>query len=169
MIKNILSAILFFALLPVTAQEFENLSNEENIDMVLVTRDMFELITEMDSGNQNDMKNFYNQLEYLASFGSSDPKSAGKIVSKAGNYIKRKSFKLLTKIKDENKTAEFFYIPSGKAGYAKELLLLIRFSNGKTSLLHVKGNINMKRLSLLALQATMLDKTVLKKAEKAVR
>jgi len=145
----------------------EKFSSDDNIDMVLVTRDMFELISEIDSDKKSDLKNFYSRLEYLATFSSDNPASADKIYREGLAYVRQKGMRLLTKIKDADKIAEFYYIPASEKGHARELILLIRYPNGRASLLHVIGNINMRKLSLLALQATMLEAGLLKQAEQA--
>ncbi len=162
---------LFFLMvkLGVTAQAFQNeFSGDEHIDMVIVTEDMFDLITEIDSDDKTEMKSFFGQLKYLANFATENPVASNKINLSVNRRIRSQGFKLLTKIKDERKDAVLYYIPAGRRGYAKELLLLINYSNGKTTLLVVKGNINMRRISLLALQTTQLDPELLKQAEKSV-
>jgi len=152
------------------AQEFEqSLGNDDNVDMVLVTKDMFNLITEIDAENKNELKDFYGSLEYLATYSADRSPAANKIYDEALAYVRSKNMRLLTKIKDQNKTAEFYYLPAARKGYAKELVLVIRYANGHTSLMQVKGNINMRKISLLALQATMLDASLLKKAEQSVQ
>ena len=162
----------FIALIfnPIIAQEFEqSLGNDDNVDMVLVTKDMFNLITEIDAENKNELKDFYGNLEYLATYSADQSPAAARIYDEALAYVRAKNMRLLTKIKDQNKTAEFYYLPATRKGYAKELVLVIRYANGHTSLMQVKGNINMRKISLLALQATMLDASLLKKAEQSVQ
>jgi len=152
------------------AQEFEKtLGNRDDVDMVLVTKDMFALITEIDTKNNRELKDFYGRLDYLATFSSDRPETSQQIYNQGKQYALRKRMRLLTKIKDQDKVAEFYYLPGSEPGYAKELILLIRYPKGQSSLMQVKGNINMKKISLLALQATMLETSLLKEAEKSVR
>ncbi len=149
-------------------QYFERkFESNDNVDMVVVTKDMFSLINEIGSSKDGDLKNFYAQLEYLGMFGSTA--SSGALKSEAMQYVAQNGMKLLVKIKNPNKIATFYYIPDTKKGYAKELLLLIEYSGEKrVSVLHVMGHINMKKISLLALQATRIDRDILKKAEESV-
>ncbi len=147
-------------------QKFED--NDE-VDMVVVTKDMFSLINEIGSSKDKDLKNFYAQLQYLGMFGSSNPDVAFQLKSEARNYVSSKGMKLLVKIKNPGKIANFYYIPDTQKGFAKELLLVVEFPGEKrVSVLHVTGHINMKKISLLALQATGIDREILKEAEKAV-
>ncbi len=162
--------LAIFFISTASAQVFQKtLGENENIDMVIVTKDMFSLITEIDSENKDDIKNFYGKLDYLATYTARDRNPSLQIEKEAKKYVASKGMKLLTKIKNARNSSELYYIPSNKKGYARELLLLIRYTNGKTTLLYVKGDINMKKLSLLALQATGLDRNVLREAEKAVK
>ncbi len=153
------------------AQYFQKqFEQDDNIDMVLVTKEMFSLINEINSGKNKDLKDFYAQLSYLGMFNANNPASIDKIRRTAVDYVHSKDMKLLVKIKNSRKTAGFYYVPADKPGYAKELILLVYYpQEKKISLLHVKGLINMKKLSYLALQATNIDKELLQKAEQSVK
>jgi hypothetical protein len=167
--KNLffLGLILFFS---GYGQHFEKIfGNDDRIDMVVVTQEMFSLITEINSSDKQELTDFYNQLTYLGSFHTSDPQAGLKLKTETMRYIQSHKMKLLVKIKDTRKDALLYYIPSTKEGYAKEIVLLVHYSDGSTSLLTVKGKINMKKISLLALQATMIDQSILKEAERKIQ
>jgi hypothetical protein len=154
----------------VFAQTFQKALGESNdIDMVIVTKDMFDLITEIDSDKKHEMKSFYGKLNFLESYTTINSGAARLINSEVKKYIRSKGMKLLTKIKDQQKNAELYYVPAEEKGYAEELLIIINYASGKTSLLFVKGHINMRRISLLALQSTGLDRSLLKQAEQSVK
>lgn len=170
--KKIYLLLLILTCFPISAvsQNFQDvLGRNDDIDMVIVTKEMFELITEIDSDNKADMKSFYGSLNFLESFSTINPDAARLINDAAEKYIRSHGMKLLTKIKDQRKTAELYYIPGKEKGYAKELLILINYASGKTGLLYVKGQINMRKISLLAIQSTGLDRTILKQAENSVK
>ncbi|NPA43257.1 MAG: DUF4252 domain-containing protein [Chlorobi bacterium] len=150
------------------AQEFERIfARDDHVDMVLVTKDMFDLITEIDANNREELRDFFGKLEYLAIFNTDRPETAARLLAEGKKHIRARGMRMLTRIKENGKDAEFYYIPAPSKGYARELILMIRYPDGRASLMQVKGNINMRKISLLALQATMLESSLLRRAEAA--
>ncbi|NPA45622.1 MAG: DUF4252 domain-containing protein [Chlorobi bacterium] len=156
--------ILFSAGL--NAQEFERLyENNPSVDMVIITPDMFELINEVNKDPERSV--FFKDLTYFGMFGSTDAKVSENIMRRSAEYAGSKHMKLLLKIKDPQKQALFYYIPAGEPGFAREIVLLIHYpGQGKVRMWHIKGHINLRKISLLALQRTRIDEGILKEAEK---
>ena len=162
--------LLFFTLLLFStglhAQEFERMyDNDPNVDMVIITPDMFELINEVN--NDPERSGFFKDLTYFGMFGSTDAKVSEDIIRRSTAYAASKHMKLLLKIKDPQKQALFYYIPAAESGFAREIVLLIHYPElGKVRMWHIKGHINLRKISLLALQRTRIDESILKEAEK---
>ncbi len=161
---------LFSALIYIRsgAQEFEKqFGNNDRVDMVVVTPDMFSLINEV---NENpERAAFYKNLTYFGTFGTNDPATGEKLTAFARSFVQHKQMRLLVRVKQPDKLAEFYYTPAGKPGYAREMVLIIRYPRShKVRLWHIKGLINLRKISLLALQTTKIDTDVLREAEKRV-
>lgn len=150
------------------AQELEQrLEYNTQVDMVIITPDMFELINEVNTDPERSV--FFKGLTYFAMFSATDHQAAQDIYQQALDYASQKGMKLLLKVKDADKDTYFYYIPADQKGYAREIVLLIFYpGQDKTRLWHIKGHINLKKISLLALQRTQIDTSVLKEAEKKV-
>ncbi len=141
----------------------KSLEQNDDIQMVIITKDMFSIINEVN--NHPDRKKFYEQLNYMGTFSGSST-SVKKIQSVASKYIADKQMKLLLKAKKTDRTATIYYLPSSRPGFAKELLITIFYPQEmKIKLYHVTGNINLKKITFLALQSTQLDYDILKQAE----
>ncbi len=149
-------------------QVFEKaFENNDDIQMVVVTQDMFSIINEVN--NNPERKQFFNRLTYMGTFSGNHEQAARQIKSKALQYIKSLGMKLLVKIKKPQKNAAFYYLPAAQKSRAKELLILMEFpGSNRIKLYHITGDIDLRRISLLALQSTQLDKSVLQEAEKKV-
>ena len=146
-------------------QEFEQMFGQNpEVDMVIITPDMFDLINEVNTDPERS--GFFKELTYFGMFGSTDSQVSSKLINQAESYARQHQMKLLLKIKDPQKEAIFYYTPSDKKGYAREIVLLIHYpEQGKVRMWHIKGNINLRKISLLALQRTKIDAGILKEAE----
>ena len=161
-------ALFGFFVSGVRAQEFEkHFSGNDHVDMVIVTPDMFSLINEV---NENpERAAFYKHLTYFGTFGTNHPGTAAQLETFTRNFVQSKHMRLLVKVKQPGKLADFYYIPGDKPGFAREMVLMIRYpSSHKVRVWHIKGNINLRKISLLALQTTKIDTDVLREAEKKV-
>ncbi len=141
----------------------KSLEQNDDVQMVIITKDMFSIINEVN--NHPDRKKFYEQLDYMGTFSGSSA-AVNKIQSVANKYVADKHMKLLLKAKKTDRVATIYYLPSSRPGYAKELLIMIFYpSENKIKLYDVTGDINLKKISFLALQSTQLDYDLLKQAE----
>ncbi|GEM_PF-2653997 len=163
----VLAGLMFILFsVSIKAQEFEKkFGDNDRVDMVIVTPDMFSLINEV---NENpERAAFYKNLTYFGTFGTNDPRTADQLERFSRSLIQQKHMQLLVKIKQPGKIADLYYVPSDKRGFARELILMVRYFEGnKVRIWHIKGLINLRKISLLALQTTKMDTEVLREAEK---
>ncbi len=152
----------------IRAQEFQKkFGDNDRVDMVVVTPDMFSLINEV---NENpERAAFYKNLTYFGTFGTNDADTGDRLMSFARSFVQHKQMRLLVQVKQPDKVAEFYYTPAGKPGFASEIVLMIRYPQAhRVRVWHIKGMINLRKISLLALQTTKIDTDVLREAEKKV-
>jgi len=167
--KTLWLIILFLGPLMLRSQTFEGIfDNNPQVDMVIITPEMFDLINEVNTDPERSA--FFKGLSYFGMFTSTDKTASDQINREAEKYARDKNMKLLLKTKDTAKETLFYYTPGQQKGHAREIVLLIYYpGSNKARLWHIKGDINLKKISLLALQRTQIDTGILKEAEKKVQ
>ena len=139
------------------AQVFEKYTDMKEVSSMLVTSEMFKLLTEIDYDSSDpEMQQYVNLIENLENiqvFSTSDAGIGSKMSTDVQHYLSSNSLKKLMSFKDDGKSVDFYSKPGKTDAYVSELLM---FLNGKedgeaqTVIMRITGNIDLKQISKLA-------------------
>lgn len=140
------------------AQNFEKYGKMENVSTMLVTSEMFKLLSDIDFESQDPETQAYvdliENLKNIKVISTQDASVAANMAADAQNYIDGSGMKLLMKFSESGEANVEFYIrPGSSDNYVKELFM---FMTGKedgesiTTIMRITGNINLNQISKLA-------------------
>ncbi|HET8838417.1 MAG TPA: DUF4252 domain-containing protein [Flavobacteriaceae bacterium] len=139
------------------AQVFDKYTDMKNVTSMLVTSEMFKLLTEIDYDSTDPETQAYadliESLNNIQVYSTSDAKIGSKMAMDIQNYLKTNSMKKLMSFKEDGKSVEFYSKPGKSDSYVSELLM---FMNGmedgeaEAVIMRITGNVDLKQISKLA-------------------
>ncbi|QXP67837.1 DUF4252 domain-containing protein [Polaribacter sp. AHE13PA] len=140
---------------------FDTLEDMNGVDMVVVTKDAFELISKFKNVKVDDnegMKVFQmiQDLKEFKMFSTKDTDIANKMESMANAAIKKQNLTQLMRIKDDNSRVKIYVQSTPNKDYVSEVLMFIKGVDKQTSgqadaiVVSLTGNIDINKMSELA-------------------
>lgn len=157
--KNI-SLLLVFLLAPfvITAQNaFDSFENEKDVTSVVVTKNMFKLLSKMDL-NSDDPEaqaylNMVNSLNDIKIFTTENPSVAQRMDAAVNSYLSSsRGLGELMRIKDDGQNIKFYSKEGKDVNHVSELLMHLTGNvDGKTTtvIMSITGDIDLKQISQL--------------------
>lgn len=157
--KNI-SLLLVFLLAPfiIMAQHaFDSFENEKDVTSVVVTKNMFKLLSKMDL-NSDDPEaraylNMVNSLNDIKIFTTENPSVAQRMDAAVNSYLSSsRGLGELMRINDDGQNIRFYSKEGKDANHVSELLMHLTGNvEGKTTtvIMSITGDIDLKQISQL--------------------
>jgi hypothetical protein len=161
--KKIIVLIAFIVAPMVTSAQslFDTLEDLEGVDMVVVSKDAFELLSKFSPGKFKDseeMKVFemIKDLKEFKMFSTQDKVIANKMETLVNSSIKNQKLTQLMRIKEENSQIKIYVKSTKNKDFVSEVLMFIKGIDKKTNgmseamLISLTGNIDINKMSDLA-------------------
>ena len=140
---------------------FDNLEDMNGVDMVVVTKDAFELISKFNNVKIDDnegMKVFQmiQDLKEFKMFSTKDVNIANKMEAMANSSIKKQNLTQLMRIKEDNSHVKIYVKSTKNKDYVSEVLMFIKGIDKKTKggaeamIVSLTGNIDINKMAELA-------------------
>ncbi|KGL63506.1 DUF4252 domain-containing protein [Polaribacter sp. Hel1_85] len=140
---------------------FDSLEDMDGVDMVVVTKDAFELISKFKNVKIDDnegMKVFQmiQDLKEFKMFSTKDVAIANKMETMANSAIKRQNLTQLMRIKENNSRVKIYVKSTKNKDYVSEVLMFIKGIDEKTNgnseavVVSLTGSIDINKMSELA-------------------
>lgn len=159
MMKKI-ALIIAIAIAPMVSwaqNAFDSFENEKDVSSVVVTKNMFKLLSKMDLNSSDPEAQAYlkmvNDLDNIKIFTTDNPIVSKKMDDAVAKYIaSSKSLGELMRVKEDGKNIKFYSKEGKNENYVSELLMhLDGMVEGKptTIIMSITGNIDLKQISKL--------------------
>ncbi|WP_439129449.1 DUF4252 domain-containing protein [Polaribacter sp.] len=140
---------------------FDSLENTDGVDMVVVTKDMFEILSKFSPKKLKDSKEMkvfemINDLKEFKMFSSDNKDIANKMETMANTAIKKNNLTELMRIKEDDSRVKIYVKASKNKDYVSEVLMFIKGVDKKTNgmaeavIVSLTGNIDINKMSDLA-------------------
>ncbi|WP_026449676.1 DUF4252 domain-containing protein [Aequorivita capsosiphonis] len=155
-----IALIIALAIAPMVSwaqNAFDSFENEKDVSSVVVTKNMFKLLSKMDLNSSDPEAQAYlkmvNDLDDIKIFTTDNPTVAKKMDDAVAKYISSsKSLGELMRVKEDGKNIKFYSKEGKNENYVSELLMhLDGMVDGKptTIIMSITGNIDLKQISKL--------------------
>ena len=161
--KKIMVLIAFIIAPMVTSAQslFDTLVDLEGVDMVVISKDAFELLSKFSPEKFKDseeMKVFemINDLKEFKMFSTQDKGIANKMETLVSSSINKQKLTQLMRIKEENTQIKIYVKSTKNKDFVNEVLMFIKGIDKKTNgmseamLISLTGNIDINKMSDLA-------------------
>ena len=161
--KKIMVLIAFIVAPMVTSAQslFDTLEDLEGVDMVVISKDAFELLSKFSPEKFKDseeMKVFemINDLKEFKMFSTQDKGIANKMETLVSSSINKQKLTQLMRIKEENTQIKIYVKSTKNKDFVSEVLMFIKGIDKKTNgmseamLISLTGNIDINKMSDLA-------------------
>lgn len=156
--------LIAFVVTPMVASAqsfFDSLEDMKGVDMVVVTKDAFELISKFKNVNVNDnegMKVFQmiQDLKEFKMFSSDNVEVASKMEKMANEAIKSQNLTQLMRIKEDDSRVKIYVKSTKNKDYVSEVLMFVKGISKKTNnaseavIISLTGKIDINKMSELA-------------------
>ena len=153
----IIITILLCAPMVVSAQTFDSFEDEKDVTSVVVTKNMFKLLSKIDLESDDPEAQEYmelvNNLDNIKIYTTENSEVAGRMNAAVSGYVsKTNTLSELMRVKDDGQNIKF-YVKEGKnENFVSELLMHLNGDvDGKrtTVIMSITGNIDLKKISKL--------------------
>lgn len=155
-----IAIILALAIMPMVSwaqNAFDSFENEKDVTSVVVTKNMFKLLSKMDLNSSDPEAQAYlkmvNDLDNIKIFTTENPAMAQKMDAAVSKYVAgSKSLGELMRVKDDGKNIKFYSKEGKSENFVSELLMHLEgIVDGKqmTVIMSITGNIDLKQISKL--------------------
>lgn len=153
----ILIALVVAPLFASAQNAFDSFENEKDVTSVVVTKNMFKLLSKMDLNSSDpeaqEYLNMVNNLDNIKIYTTNNPAVATKMDNAVDKYIaSAKGLAELMRVKDDGKNIKFYSKDGKNENFVSELLMhLDGMVDGKptTIIMSITGNIDLKKISKL--------------------
>jgi len=140
---------------------FDSLEDMDGVDMVVVNKDMFELLSKFgpDKMKDNEAMQIFTMirdLKNLKVFSTDDAIIADKMETMANSSIKKHNLTELMRIKEDDSRIKIYVKSTKNKEYVSEVLMFIKGIDkqtkgiSKSMIVSLTGNIDINKLSALA-------------------
>jgi hypothetical protein len=152
---------------------FDSYENEKDVTSVVVTKNMFKLLAEIDLESDDpevkDYLELVNNLDNIKIFITNNAAIAKRMSADVQKYIgSSKGLNELMRVKDEGKNIKFYSKEGKSESFVSELLMFMDGDiDGKegTMIMSITGNIDLKKISKLTKDLNVPGSDQLKKIE----
>ena len=155
-----IALIFALAIVPMVSwaqNAFDSFEDEKDVSSVVVTKNMFKLLSKMDLNSSDPEAQAYlkmvNDLDNIKIYTTVNPTVAQKMDDAVAKYISSsKSLGELMRVKEDGKNIRFYSKEGKNENYVSELLMhLDGMVDGKptTIIMSITGNIDLKQISKL--------------------
>jgi hypothetical protein len=160
--KIVLLIALIVAPIVTNAQSFfDSLENMDGVDMIVVNKDMFELLSKFspEKTKDNEAMRMFTMIKELKSFkmfSTDESAIAEKMELMATTAIKKHNLTELMRIKEDESRVKIYVKFTKNKEYVSEVLMFIKGINKKTNgisesmIVSLTGNIDINKMSDLA-------------------
>lgn len=153
---------------------FDVFENEKDVSSVVVTKNMFKLLSKMDlDSNDPEAKEYLemvDNLENIKIFTTDNPVVATKMSTTVQKYLKgNTSLSELMRVKDDGNTIRFYSKEGASENFVSELLMhMDGVVDGKpmTVVMSITGNIDLKQIGKLTAELKVPGSDTLKEINK---
>lgn len=154
---NLIIIMLIAPFVMLSQNAFDSFENEKDVTSVVVTKNMFKLLSKMDLNSSDPEAQSYlkmvNSLNDIKIFTTENAGVAQKMDNAVQSYLNSsKGLGELMRIKDEGQNIKFYSKEGKDENHVSELLMYLTGNvNGKTStvIMSITGDIDLKQLSQL--------------------
>ena len=140
---------------------FDTLEDMDGVDMVVVTKDAFELISkfkniEIDDNEGMKVFQMIQDLKEFKMFSTDDVSVANKMETMANTAIKKQNLTQLMRIKEDDSRIKIYVKSTKNKDYVSEVLMFIKGISKKTNktsesvIVSLTGSIDINKMSELA-------------------
>ena len=140
---------------------FDSLEDMDGVDMVVVNKDMFELLSKFgpDKMKDNEAMQIFTMIKDLKNlkvFSTDDAIIADKMETMANSAIKKYNLTELMRIKEDDSRVKIYVKSTKNKEYVSEVLMFIKGIDkqtkgiSKSMIVSLTGNIDINKLSALA-------------------
>ncbi len=155
--KKLLILLLVITVPYIGYAQFDSYEDEKDVTSVVVTKNMFKLLAEIDlESNDPEVKDYLelvNNLDNIKIFITNNPAVAKRMSADVQKYIgSAKGLNELMRVKDEGKNIKFYSKEGKSESFVSELLMFMDGNiDGKdgTMIMSITGNIDLKKISKL--------------------
>lgn len=157
--KSVIVIAIAFFMAPFlsNAQAFDKYTDMEGVNSMLVTSEMFKLLTEIDYDSSDpEMQQYVNLIENLENiqvYSTTNAAISSTMAADVKAYLNGNSMKMLMSFNDNGQSVDFYSKPGKTESYVSELLMFMRGEeNGapKAVIMRITGNVDLKQISKLA-------------------
>ncbi len=174
--RTLLILALIFAPLAAFSQNgfFDSFEDESDVTSVIVTKNMFKLLAEIDIESDDpevkDYMEMVNNLDNIKIFITENPTVGQKMKSSVDKYLaSSKGLNELMRVKEDKKNIKFYSKEGKSSSHVSELLMFLEGDvDGKngTIIMSITGNIDLKQISKLTKELNVPGSDELKNVEK---
>jgi hypothetical protein len=154
---TIIVALIMAPLLVSAQNQFDSFEDENDVTSVIVTKNMFKLLSKMDLDSQDPEAKEYlamvDNLDNIKVFTTENPAVASKMDAAVAKYVANsKGLGELMRVKDDGKNIKFYSKEGKNENFVSELLMHLNGDvDGKkmTVIMSITGNIDLKQISKL--------------------
>ncbi len=170
----ILITLLVAPLLVGAQNAFDAFEDENDVTSVVVTKNMFKLLSKMDL-NSNDPEaqeylDLVNNLDNIKIYTTENLEVAARMDAAVAKYLEgSKGLSELMRVKDEGKNIKFYSKEGSDENHVRELLMHLAGDldgEERTVIMSITGNIDLKKISKLTSDLNMPGSEELKNVEK---
>lgn len=168
----LLLALLITGTAAQAQQEFDSLKGLKDVTKMIVTSDMFEMMSNIDLSTDNDEAKEYlaiiDQLKELRVYTTSNAKSRSALQAAADGFIKRGGLKTLMLIEEDDSIINMYMQPGSTDKRLKSLVMTI--NNGDdTVVMLLSGDVELDKIGKLTRTLNLPGSEELEKAAKKNR
>ena len=156
-LKFVVVLALLMAPMLSNAQNFDKYEEMKGVNSMLITSEMFKLLTEIDFDSTDPETQAYvgliENLENIQVFTTTDMGVGKEMAADVKSYLGNFSMKKLMSFNDDGKSVDFYSKPGKSDEYVSELLMFMKGKeNGepKAIIMRIIGNVDLKQVSKLA-------------------
>ena len=170
---TIILALIMAPVLVSAQNQFDSFEDENDVTSVVVTKNMFKLLSKMDLDSQDQEAKEYlamvDNLDNIKVFTTENPTVASKMDASVAKYVaSSKGLGELMRVKDDGKNIKFYSKEGQNENFVSELLMHMKGDiDGKrmTVIMSITGNIDLKQISKLTAELNVPGSEELKNIE----
>ncbi len=172
--KKLLLLIIIAPFIGFAQGAFDKYEDEKDVTSIVVTKNMFKLLAEIDlESDDPEVKEYLelvNNLDNIKVFITDNPEVAKRMSADVKKYIaSSKDLNELMRVNDDGKNIKFYSKEGKSASFVSELLMfMVGDVKGKdgTIIMSITGNIDLKKISKLTKDLNVPGSQELKKLDK---
>jgi ATP phosphoribosyltransferase len=170
----ILMAILVAPMLMSAQNVFDSFEDERDVSSVVVTKNMFKLLSKLDlESNDPEAKEYLelvNNLDNIKIYTTENEEVASRMDAAVATYLSKSSgLSELMRVKDDGKNIKFYSKEGKNENFVSELLMHLTGNiegDDRTIIMSITGNIDLKKISKLTSDLNMPGSEELKNIDK---